>query len=414
MKGQKGITLVALVITIIVMLILVGVTINIAINGGLIEKTREAAYKTDAQSIQEAFTQGKVFAIAEHIAISSVDMEYLKDNGYISADLYNKYGDKLIASGGKLYYDTSSVTDATEQKWLQDIGIMPYTGNQNENNFETYVANYSSDIYYDDEDEEYTLDTEALDSNLPDNIIGNNQLYLDLTTEDLYVLEAEDSNTIAVNKMNSNSYTHYKGYYSLVGATGLKQYTLWFIINESDGLAFTLAYDGQEKNCLNGIYAWDSVNKTITSLYPPGEAKNIYMSQNEDYIIYQDGNGAVNNVIATKSGNQLGGIASGTVYTYTAPGDSEPTLTLPFTTISVNGKTCNALGYDGTGTLGYRYTYSIIGNDIYDGPIQSHSGQLKLGDWTSGSLQSGTENNYITEIRTGSNNSITYYLFVKQ
>ena len=43
MKNDKGITLVALVITIIVMLILVGVTVNIAIgDGGLIKTTREA------------------------------------------------------------------------------------------------------------------------------------------------------------------------------------------------------------------------------------------------------------------------------------------------------------------------------------------------------------------------------------
>ena len=42
MKGQKGITLVALVITIIVMLILVGVTVSIALNGGLIQKAQSA------------------------------------------------------------------------------------------------------------------------------------------------------------------------------------------------------------------------------------------------------------------------------------------------------------------------------------------------------------------------------------
>ena len=35
MKGQKGITLVALVITIIVMLILVGVSVTVALKGGL-------------------------------------------------------------------------------------------------------------------------------------------------------------------------------------------------------------------------------------------------------------------------------------------------------------------------------------------------------------------------------------------
>lgn len=45
MKGQKGITLVALVITIIVMLILVAVTVSVALNGGLFDTAKEAGNK---------------------------------------------------------------------------------------------------------------------------------------------------------------------------------------------------------------------------------------------------------------------------------------------------------------------------------------------------------------------------------
>ena len=47
MKNNKGITLIALVITIIVMLILVGVTISMAVNGGLFNKAGEAVGKTE-------------------------------------------------------------------------------------------------------------------------------------------------------------------------------------------------------------------------------------------------------------------------------------------------------------------------------------------------------------------------------
>lgn len=46
MKGQKGITLVALIITIIVMLILVAVSITVVINSGLLDKAAEAGQKT--------------------------------------------------------------------------------------------------------------------------------------------------------------------------------------------------------------------------------------------------------------------------------------------------------------------------------------------------------------------------------
>ena len=45
MKGNKGITLIALIITIIIMLILVGVTINYSLNGGLITKAKKQALK---------------------------------------------------------------------------------------------------------------------------------------------------------------------------------------------------------------------------------------------------------------------------------------------------------------------------------------------------------------------------------
>ena len=53
MKKQKGITLIALIITVIVMLILVGVTINVALNGGLFDTTKYAATETEKNAILE-------------------------------------------------------------------------------------------------------------------------------------------------------------------------------------------------------------------------------------------------------------------------------------------------------------------------------------------------------------------------
>lgn len=47
MRSEKGITLIALVITIIVMLILVAVTITMAVNGGLFNYAGEASTKTN-------------------------------------------------------------------------------------------------------------------------------------------------------------------------------------------------------------------------------------------------------------------------------------------------------------------------------------------------------------------------------
>lgn len=53
MKSQKGITLIALVITIIVMLILVTVTITMAINGNLFNYAKDAVTKTKANQTEE-------------------------------------------------------------------------------------------------------------------------------------------------------------------------------------------------------------------------------------------------------------------------------------------------------------------------------------------------------------------------
>ncbi len=59
MKNHKGITLIALVITIIVMLILVGVTINIAVNGGLFtyaeKASKEIKFQSDDEQIQAIY-----------------------------------------------------------------------------------------------------------------------------------------------------------------------------------------------------------------------------------------------------------------------------------------------------------------------------------------------------------------------
>lgn len=53
MRGNKGITLIALVITIIVMLILVTVTISIATNGNLFTHAGNAAKGTKNAVLQE-------------------------------------------------------------------------------------------------------------------------------------------------------------------------------------------------------------------------------------------------------------------------------------------------------------------------------------------------------------------------
>ena len=53
LKSQKGITLVALVITIIVLLILAGVTISLVLNNGLIDRAENSVQQYDDKSKNE-------------------------------------------------------------------------------------------------------------------------------------------------------------------------------------------------------------------------------------------------------------------------------------------------------------------------------------------------------------------------
>ena len=61
MRNNKGITLIALVITIIVMLILVGVSVTVALNGGLFTRAKTAASGTEEERQKElALSNGDI------------------------------------------------------------------------------------------------------------------------------------------------------------------------------------------------------------------------------------------------------------------------------------------------------------------------------------------------------------------
>lgn len=64
-NNQKGITLIALIITTIVMLILVGVTINVALNGGLFQKAETAKTQTQKEVEKEELTTIAIAAYDE-------------------------------------------------------------------------------------------------------------------------------------------------------------------------------------------------------------------------------------------------------------------------------------------------------------------------------------------------------------
>lgn len=103
---EKGITLIALIITIIIMLILVGVTVSVALNGGLFDTAKKAAQGTDKAMIEEEM-QGAILAAVDNngnIDLDKLRQELLKI--------------KAIESVGENF--PLSVKDKNGNEWIID------------------------------------------------------------------------------------------------------------------------------------------------------------------------------------------------------------------------------------------------------------------------------------------------------
>ena len=106
-NDQRGITLVALIITIIVMLILVAVTISIALNGGLFDKARTASRETRIAQANEA------------IALAKADLV---------ADYYDPTNTVAAAKPGAIVtYQGAAPTAATARKYIPSDPLMGHT-----------------------------------------------------------------------------------------------------------------------------------------------------------------------------------------------------------------------------------------------------------------------------------------------
>ena len=126
MKKERGITLIALIITIIVMLILVGVTVNIVINGGLITVTQEAKFKTEVREIEDGLQVRKAVLLADNLGTLENITFITIDELDIEQNLKTKFAEKLIISKESddfvLYYNSEKVTNQ-EIEWLEELGI---------------------------------------------------------------------------------------------------------------------------------------------------------------------------------------------------------------------------------------------------------------------------------------------------
>lgn len=149
---NKGITLIALIITIIILLILAGVSIGlIAGNNGLIKRAQESKFKTKMAEISEElelYTMGltidnqstNIYAgeILKEI-IESEELGIETNNVQDIRTLLKSVGKTeetyVMIYEGKLYYVSQSSIDNNENqvKWCQELGIRiwEYEGNTN-------------------------------------------------------------------------------------------------------------------------------------------------------------------------------------------------------------------------------------------------------------------------------------------
>jgi len=119
MKTQKGITLIALIITIIVMLILVGVSVTVALNGGLFKTAQDAAQGTKLEGEKERLLsivlgtlndKGIVDTVKLKAALNETEFTYNDEDGTITSGKTQKTYE--VSQRG-------SVTEQTEPQGTQ-------------------------------------------------------------------------------------------------------------------------------------------------------------------------------------------------------------------------------------------------------------------------------------------------------
>ena len=127
MDKRKGISLIVLVITILVMIILAGVVIVSLSKNNPVEKAKEATFKTDVSTFEGDLS----FYLANSLATdSTLKMEDVDAAGYseikkVINSFAEKYADKFEVVDGKLIYIGE---DKDELVWIGELGISTKAG----------------------------------------------------------------------------------------------------------------------------------------------------------------------------------------------------------------------------------------------------------------------------------------------
>ena len=243
MKEQKGITLIALIITIIVMLILVAVTINVALNGGIFDKAEDAKTKTQKEVDKEMLLSAVVATVDNngnfHLdqIVTPEGFEKVSTSVYKNTATGKQY--KIDSTTGKVteYNGAGEETPAgTYNAYMTNVNIIKtiilnddgQTGKVitegEETEEQSIIYNYSED------DKTLALEIDEDEFEFEFKVIGNNKvlfimssgLYMVYTTEgvsNIAPLEGtygEGTDTMTFNADGTFTSGEYNGIYCVI------------------------------------------------------------------------------------------------------------------------------------------------------------------------------------------------------
>lgn len=118
-KGDKGITLIALVVTIIVLLILAGITVSLIMNDGIIFKANETSIKSKVAEIEEAV---KLTIAEEKIVVNTEEPiidEWGNNNGWENAP-HLEFFEFYKTPEADMYYGIGNVYDKATGEMIKE------------------------------------------------------------------------------------------------------------------------------------------------------------------------------------------------------------------------------------------------------------------------------------------------------
>lgn len=277
---NKGITLVALVITIIILLILVGVAITSLNNTGLFENAKQAKNAMEnAENIENATLSSYEKKIENYSTENEIKLKNVDENANIilstteNIKLQDKYGNKIIIPAGFKIV----VNDNTNNATTVDKGIVIEDVTESATKGSQFVWIPVGTIYTDVEHKEENKKVIDIDRYDFDLVTGEEKKYSgsyieeDKGNKDVILLNR--GNTIAKNITEfKNSVSSNNGYY--IGryearkkvingkeeVTETKEDTLWNYVTQPTAASISQNMYKNEKfgSDLTNSYAWDT------------------------------------------------------------------------------------------------------------------------------------------------------------